>query len=230
VTSTCRNGQWIKSKRLHSELTPYFSRLFQLPVTACWSRVILFRSTVYVICNACLYTLWSGFGCHVTWPHIILTSSRHWLQQYFYHNPRGNDQSGRYNGIIWSFVKLALKSHKLHILQWEIVLPSVLQSIHSWRCTITNEMSHERLFKHKHWSSFGVSIPTCWAHQVMCRDRPIFGFYQYIGIGQNGRISASIGVDKTLLYSSRIQTTCTKKHNESSQDSYLTTTLAGAVS
>jgi len=48
---------------------------------------------------------------------IILTSSRHWLQQYFYHNPRGNDQSGRYNGIIWSFVKLALKSHKLHILQ-----------------------------------------------------------------------------------------------------------------
>ena len=43
-------------------------------------------------------------------------------------------------------------------------------------------------------------------------------------------ISASIGVDKTLLYSSRIQTTCARKHNKASQDSYLTTTLADAVS
>jgi len=41
---------------------------------------------------------------------------------------------------------------------------------------------------------------------------------------------ASVGVDKTLLYSSRIQTTCARKHNEESQDSYLTATLAGAVS
>ena len=43
-------------------------------------------------------------------------------------------------------------------------------------------------------------------------------------------LSPSIGVDKTLLYSSHIQTTCARKHNEASQDSYLTTTLAGAVS
>jgi len=43
-------------------------------------------------------------------------------------------------------------------------------------------------------------------------------------------LSASVGVDKTLLYSSRIQTTCARKHNEASRDSYLTTTLAGAVS
>ena len=39
-----------------------------------------------------------------------------------------------------------------------------------------------------------------------------------------------IGDDKTLLYSSRIQTTCARKHNDASRDSYLTTTLAGAVS
>jgi len=43
-------------------------------------------------------------------------------------------------------------------------------------------------------------------------------------------VSASIGVDKTLLYSSRIQTTCARKHNEASRDSYRTTTLSGAVS
>ena len=41
---------------------------------------------------------------------------------------------------------------------------------------------------------------------------------------------ASVGVDKTLLYSSRIQTICTRKHNEASQDNYLKVTLAGAVS
>jgi len=44
---------------------------------------------------------------------------------------------------------------------------------------------------------------------------PIFGFYRYIGIGQNSWFS--VGVDKTLLYSSCIQTTCARKHNEASQ-------------
>ena len=43
-------------------------------------------------------------------------------------------------------------------------------------------------------------------------------------------LSASVGVDKTLLYSSHIQTICARKHNEVSQDDYLTATLAGAVS
>jgi len=33
-----------------------------------------------------------------------------------------------------------------------------------------------------------------------------------------------------LLYSSHIQTTCARKYNEPSQDSYLTATLAGAFS
>jgi len=42
-------------------------------------------------------------------------------------------------------------------------------------------------------------------------------------------LSASIGVDKTLLYSTRIQTTCARKHSEPSLDSYLTTMLASAV-
>jgi len=33
-----------------------------------------------------------------------------------------------------------------------------------------------------------------------------------------------------LLYSSHMQTTCTRKHNEPSQDSYLAATLAGVFS
>jgi len=40
-------------------------------------------------------------------------------------------------------------------------------------------------------------------------------------------IGLSIGVNKTLLYSSRIQTTCARKHNKASQNSYLAATLAG---
>jgi len=43
-------------------------------------------------------------------------------------------------------------------------------------------------------------------------------------------LSALAGVDKMLLYSSRMQTPCARKHNEPRQDSYLAATLAGAVS
>jgi len=60
---------------------------------------------------------------------------------------------------------------------------------------------------------------------VKSRDRPIYQpraniwvlpIYRY----QPKRpiLSASAGVVKTLLYSSRIKTTCTRKHNEPSQD------------
>jgi len=41
---------------------------------------------------------------------------------------------------------------------------------------------------------------------------------------------ASVGVDKTLLYTSPIHTTCERKHNKPSQDSYLATMPAGAFS
>ena len=41
---------------------------------------------------------------------------------------------------------------------------------------------------------------------------------------------ASVGVDKTLLYSSCIQTTLPREQNEPSQDSDLVATLAGVFS
>ena len=37
----------------------------------------------------------------------------------------------------------------------------------------------------------------------------------------------SAALDKILLYSSRMQTTCTRKHNEPSQESYLVAMLVG---
>jgi len=76
------------------------------------------------------------------------------------YNPRGNGQCERYTRIIWSSVKLALKSRKVHISQWELVLPDVLHSIRSLLCTTTNEALHERLSKQKRRLSFGVSVPT----------------------------------------------------------------------
>jgi len=47
-----------------------------------------------------------------------------------------------------------------------------------------------------------------------------------LGVKKTG----SVGVDKMLLHSSCMQTTCARKPNEASQDSYLTARLAGAFS
>jgi len=44
------------------------------------------------------------------------------------------------------------------------------------------------------------------------RDRPIIG--RYLGF-TDILVSVSVGVDITLLYSSRMQTTCARKHNKS---------------
>ena len=62
-----------------------------------------------------------------------------------------------------------------------------------------------------------------WLQQHFCsirsRDQPIYRPGRYIGPYldfTDTPVSASVGVDKTLLYSSRIQTTCARKHNEAS--------------
>jgi len=42
-------------------------------------------------------------------------------------------------------------------------------------------------------------------------------------------LSVSVGVDKMLLYSPRMQTTCARKHNEAGQDSYLAAAMLAGV-
>jgi len=60
-------------------------------------------------------------------------------------------------------------------------------------------------------------------------DRYISG--QHLEFGQKQPIlSASVDVDKMLLYSSYMQTTCIRKHNEQCQDNYLAAMLAGVFS
>jgi len=56
------------------------------------------------------------------------------------------------------------------------------------------------------------------------------GFADILVSAKTPDLSASVSVVKTLLYFSRIQITCSRKHNKASQDSYLAATQAGAFS
>jgi len=55
---------------------------------------------------------------------------------------------------------------------------------------------------------------------------------QYLGCADISVLAklASVGIDNMLLYSSPMQTTCARKHNKASQDSYLAATLGGVFS
>ena len=76
------------------------------------------------------------------------------------YNPTSNGQCEKYNDIIWSGVKLALKERNLPILKWEVVLPQVLHSIRSLLCTATNTTCHERFLNFSRCSVLGISVPS----------------------------------------------------------------------
>lgn len=54
----------------------------------------------------------------------------------------------------------ALRTRKLVISQWELVLDHALHSIRSLLCTASNQTPHERLFSFPRKSSNGYSLPT----------------------------------------------------------------------
>ena len=60
------------------------------------------------------------------------------------YHPASNGQCEKYNDIIWSGVKLAIKEQNLSITKWEYVLPQVLHSVRSLLCTTMNTTPHER--------------------------------------------------------------------------------------
>ena len=76
------------------------------------------------------------------------------------YNPQGNGQCERYNGVIWKTIQLRIKSLKLHINEWELVITEALHAIRSLLCTSTNATPHERMFSHPRRSASGVSIPS----------------------------------------------------------------------
>ena len=76
------------------------------------------------------------------------------------YNPRGNGQCEKYNDIIWSGVKLALKSRNWPLSKWDVVLIDVLHSIRSLLCTATNTTPHERFLTFNRRSTLGTSVPS----------------------------------------------------------------------
>ncbi|XP_076814961.1 uncharacterized protein LOC143461082 [Clavelina lepadiformis] len=76
------------------------------------------------------------------------------------YHPTGNSQVERYNGIIWKTVTLILKSRKLPLPQWELVLPEALHSIRSLLCTASNVTPHQRFFSFDRRSTSGPSMPS----------------------------------------------------------------------
>jgi len=76
------------------------------------------------------------------------------------YHPTGNGQCEKYVGLVWKTINLALQTKKLHIQNWEAVLPDALHSIRSLLCTATNTTPHERLFAFPRKTSSGTSIPS----------------------------------------------------------------------
>ena len=110
-------------------------------------------------------------------------------------------------------------------------------AIQTKQATVTAHAGDEKNLNTRFGIMWAIGVTTykseIWI--VTVRDRPIYRadiwvlpIYRYPP--KWPILSASVGVDKMLLYSSRMQTTCKRKHNEPSQDSYLAATLAGAFS
>ena len=76
------------------------------------------------------------------------------------YNPRGNGQCEKYNVVIWSGVKLGLKSRNWPLSKWDVVLIDVLHSIRSLLCTATNTTPHERFLTFNRRSTLGTSVPS----------------------------------------------------------------------
>ena len=76
------------------------------------------------------------------------------------HNPKSNGQCEKFNNVIWTGVRLALKTQGLPLTKWEEVLPQVLHSVRSLLCTATNSTPHERFFNFPRRSTLGISTPS----------------------------------------------------------------------
>ena len=63
--------------------------------------------------------------------------------------------------MIWTAIKLALKTKGLGVEHWSTVLPQALHSIRSLLCTATNTTPHERMFHFNRRSCLGSSVPSC---------------------------------------------------------------------
>ena len=116
---------------------------------------------IFHLCGACGY-IHSDRG--KSFLSIDFVSSMHSLRiatsYTSVYNLTGNGQCKKYNDVIWSGVKLALKDKSLPISKWKVVLPQVLHSVRSPLCTSTNVTPHKRFFNFQRRSVLGISVPS----------------------------------------------------------------------
>ena len=81
------------------------------------------------------------------------------------YNPAFNGQCEKYNNIICSGVKLAIKNQNLVISKREVVLLQILHYVCSLLCTATDSTPHKRFFN----SVLGISTPS-WLKKAFSND------------------------------------------------------------
>ena len=74
-------------------------------------------------------------------------------------HPSGNGQVEKCVGTVWKAIKLCLKTSKLPISRWELVLDNTLHAIRSLLCVATNVTPREQFFSYQRHSSPGDSLP-----------------------------------------------------------------------
>ena len=74
------------------------------------------------------------------------------------YHPSGNGQVEKCVGIVWKGIKLCLKTLKLPISRWELVLDNALHAIRSLLCVATNVTPHQRFLSYQRRSSTGDSL------------------------------------------------------------------------
>ena len=123
------------------------------------------------------------------------------------YKPRGNGQCEHYSAIIWTTVKLSLKTRNSPIEQWQVVLPDTLHSIRSLLCIATNTIPHELHFNFSRRSCVGFSTPTwlslpCYAlqkrHIRTSKQVPLVDEVELIQVTPNyARVRLPNGHEKT---------------------------------
>ena len=76
------------------------------------------------------------------------------------YHPSGNGQVEKCVGTVWKAIKLCLKTLKLPISCWELVLDNALHAICSLLCVVTNVTPHQRFFSYQRRSSTGNLLPS----------------------------------------------------------------------
>ena len=107
-----------------------------LTVISCLMQILhLFGAYCYVRSDRGKSFLSNKFVCFLHSLHIPTSSTLVYIFNC-------NNQCEKYNYILWSGVKLALKDRNLPILKWEVVSPQVLHSVRSLLCQLLMNFSN----------------------------------------------------------------------------------------